>query len=282
MKTPLRGNAIYVIPNLITAGNLFWGFFAIIKSLNGQFAWAAYAIFLAAVFDMLDGRVARLTKGTSEFGVQFDSLCDAVSFGVAPAFMMFQYSLHSFGRLGWIACFLYMACGVLRLARFNVLSSIGKTSGDFAGLPIPMAAITVASFIGLSVDLDPLVAKTANWEHWQLIASDWFTVEFKRYALLFIALSMAVLMVSTVVYRSHKVLKIKSIKPFQMLVVSVALLGVIAYQPEVVSCLIIFSYALSGPLEWAIAGRKPVDEDDIFTPHEDATFLDHKDEIPQE
>ena len=282
MKRPLRGNAVYVIPNLITAGNLFWGFFAIIKSLNGQFGWAAYAIFLAAVFDMLDGRVARLTKGTSEFGVQFDSLCDAVSFGVAPAFMMFQYSLHSFGRLGWIACFLYMACGVLRLARFNVLSSIGKTSGDFAGLPIPMAAVTVASFIALCVDLDPETARNTGLEHWQLIASDWFTPEFKRYALLFIALSMAVLMVSTVVYRSHKVLKIKSIKPFQLLVVSVALLGVIAYQPELISCLLIFAYAFSGPLEWAIAGRKPVDEDDIFTPHEDSTFLDHKDEIPQD
>ena len=148
------GGAVYILPNLITTGNLFFGFFSIIKSMNGQFGWAAAAIFLAAIFDVLDGRVARLTKGTSEFGVQYDSLCDCVSFGVAPAFLMYQFGLLELGRMGWVACFMFMACGTLRLARFNVLSAIGKASGDFTGLPIPMAAITVASFISLMVDLD--------------------------------------------------------------------------------------------------------------------------------
>ena len=139
------GGAVYILPNLLTTGNLFFGFFSIIKSLNGEFGWAAGAIFLAAIFDVLDGRVARLTKGTSEFGVQYDSLCDCVSFGVAPAFLMYQFGLVNLGRMGWAACFVFMACGTLRLARFNVLSAIGKASGDFTGLPIPMAAIAVAN-----------------------------------------------------------------------------------------------------------------------------------------
>src|SRR5688500_11117724 len=153
MKRPRIGGAVYILPNLLTTGNLFFGFFAIMKALQGEFFWAGSAIIIAAVFDMLDGRVARLTKGTSEFGVQYDSLCDLVSFGAAPAIMMFQYGLNAFGRFGWVLCFLFMACGALRLARFNVQSSIGKASGDFTGLPIPMAAAVVATYVAFMTDL---------------------------------------------------------------------------------------------------------------------------------
>jgi CDP-diacylglycerol--serine O-phosphatidyltransferase len=133
---------------LITTGNLFFGFFSIVKSLQGDFAWASVAILLAAIFDVLDGRVARMTKSTSEFGVQYDSLCDLMSFGLAPALLMYQAGLQHAGRLGWIICFMFLAAGALRLARFNVQSSIGKASGDFTGLPIPMAAAVVACFFG--------------------------------------------------------------------------------------------------------------------------------------
>jgi len=273
MVRPLRGSAVYVVPNLITAGNLFWGFFAIVKALNGQFGWAAYALFLAGIFDILDGRVAKLTKTTSEFGVQFDSLCDAISFGVAPAFIMFQYSLHNLGRLGWIACFLFMSCGVLRLARFNVLSSIGKTSGDFAGLPIPVAAITAGSFIAFMVDIDYTAALDAN--SWQALVKPYFSDTVRTYILAGLAPLLSILMVSTIVYRSHKQIKLKSIKPFQLLVVMIALIGLLAYQPELIGFSVMILYVLSGPFEWILGWKKPVDEDDIFTSHpNDETVLD--------
>lgn len=280
MVRPLRGSAVYVVPNLITAGNLFWGFYAIVKALNGQFGWAAYALFLAGVFDILDGRVAKLTKTTSEFGVQFDSLCDAVSFGVAPAFIMYQYSLHNVGRLGWIACFLFMACGVLRLARFNVLSSIGKTSGDFAGLPIPVAAITTGAFIALMVDID--YAAPLDATSWQALVQPYFTQQVRTYFLAALAPILGMLMVSTIIYRSHKQIKIKSVKPFQLLTVMVALIGLLAYQPELIGFLVVFLYVLSGPFEWALGWQKAVDEDDIFASHpNDETQLDEIEEQPE-
>src|SRR6476620_6806468 len=102
---------------------------------------------------MAEAHVSRLTEGMSEFGVQYDSLCDLISFGCAPALIMYQYGLHAYGRIGWIACFLFMAGGALRLARFNVMSGIGKASGDFTGLPIPMAAAVVATFVLFMNDL---------------------------------------------------------------------------------------------------------------------------------
>lgn len=256
------GGAVYILPNLITTGNLFFGFFSIIKSMNGQFGWASAAIFLAAIFDVLDGRVARLTKGTSEFGVQYDSLCDCVSFGVAPAFLMYQYGLLELGRIGWVACFMFMACGALRLARFNVLSSIGKASGDFTGLPIPMAAITVASFISLMVDLDQRHAVD------NLIDIPMMTfllnTDFRKMFLVVMGPILALLMVSNIIYKSHKVLKFQSIKPFQLLVLLVMVISVVAYAPEVVGFVLIFTYVLTGPVAWAIGWTKLTSEDEIF------------------
>jgi CDP-diacylglycerol--serine O-phosphatidyltransferase len=256
------GGAVYILPNLITTGNLFFGFFSIIKSMNGQFGWAAAAIFLAAIFDVLDGRVARLTKGTSEFGVQYDSLCDCVSFGVAPAFLMHQYGLLELGRLGWVSCFIFMACGALRLARFNVLSSIGKASGDFTGLPIPMAAITVASFISLMVDLDQRLAAGGLPE---ISALNWIMdPSFRRYFLLVFSPILALLMVSNIIYKSHKALKFRAIRPFQLLVMLVMVISLVAYAPELVGFSLIFIYVFTGPIAWAVGWTKLTDDDDIF------------------
>jgi CDP-diacylglycerol--serine O-phosphatidyltransferase len=256
------GGAVYILPNLITTGNLFFGFFSIIKSMNGQFGWASVAIFLAAIFDVLDGRVARLTKGTSEFGVQYDSLCDCVSFGVAPAFLMYQYGLLELGRIGWVACFMFMACVALRLARFNVLSSIGKASGDFTGLPIPMAAITVASFISLMVDLDQRHALD-NLMDLQFI-SILLNPDFRKMFLVVMGPILALLMVSNIIYKSHKFLKFKSVKPFQLLVLFVMVISLVAYAPEVVGFVLIFLYVLTGPIAWAIGWTKLTSEDEIF------------------
>jgi CDP-diacylglycerol--serine O-phosphatidyltransferase len=267
LKKPRLGGAVYVLPNLLTTGNLFWGFFAIMKALQGEFAWAGSALLLAAVFDMLDGRVARLTKGTSEFGVQYDSLCDLVSFGCAPAIVMYQYGLHSYGRIGWVLCFLFMACGALRLARFNVMSGIGKASGDFTGLPIPMAAAVIATFVLFMTDLE----HSSQQSVWlSRFYQEYLASEAARANFLIIAAPMlSIAMVSNIVYRSHKALKIRGIKPFKFLAVSVFVIALLAYQPEAVGFTFCFLYALSGFFEWAVGWKKPTEDDEIFTPFED-------------
>ncbi len=258
MKRPKIGGAVYVLPNLITTGNLFWGFYSIVKSLQGEFWLAGIAILLAAVFDMLDGRVARMTKGTSEFGVQYDSLCDLISFGCAPAFMMYQFALVNYGRVGWIFCFLYLACGALRLARFNVQSAIGQGSGDFTGLPIPMAAAVIATFIAFSAD-------TQRTTFHNLIAPYTDSQMFQHYFVLIAAPLLGLAMVSNVLYRSHKVIKIGGIKPFKILAIAVFCIALVAVEPEGIGALFCFLYAISGPFEWMVGWKKPTEEGDIFS-----------------
>lgn len=265
------GGAIYILPNLITTGNLFFGFFSIVKSLQGDFALASYAILLAAIFDVLDGRVARMTKSTSEFGVQYDSLCDLTSFGLAPALLMYRAGLQDLGRLGWIICFMFLACGALRLARFNVQSSIGKASGDFTGLPIPMAAGTVACFVALWMEFE---AKPSD-----LLVLFWLesVIQSPLFRLWFFAVSgflLAMAMVTNVPYRSHKTLKFKGIKPFRLLVLAVAAVALIASQPQIFGFLIFFGYAVSGPIEWLFGRTKLVDDDDIFESPNSETHID--------
>lgn len=272
MKKPKIGGAVYVLPNLLTTGNLFWGFFAIMKALQEQFAWAGSAILLGAVFDMLDGRVARLTKGTSEFGVQYDSLCDLVSFGCAPAIIMYQYGLHSYGRIGWIFCFLFMACGALRLARFNVMSGIGKASGDFTGLPIPMAAAVVATFVLFMNDLQ--VNQASGVWLTNLYGHYMASPEAKAAVLIVVAPALSLAMVSNIVYRSHKALKIKGVKPFKLLAALVFVIALLAYQPEAVGFLFTAVYALSGPFEWALGWKKPTEDDEIFASHDDHAMME--------
>ena len=223
------GGAVYILPNLLTTGNLLFGFFSVINSIQGNFSVAAYSILVATIFDILDGRVARLTNGTSEFGVQYDSLCDLCSFGIAPAIMMYQYALYGLDRIGWIICFLFVACGALRLARFNVQSSIGKNTEDFIGLPIPMAAGLVACFIGLTskklgaMSSDPWLVQKILVFLQPKQAHLWILGVFSQIC--------SFLMVSNVPYRSHKSIKIEKAKTFRLLALLVAVLAMIAYRP---------------------------------------------------
>jgi CDP-diacylglycerol--serine O-phosphatidyltransferase len=259
-KFPRRPSASIVLPNLITTGNLFFGFFSIVKCLQGEFAWAATAILLAAIFDVLDGRVARLTKGTSEFGVQYDSLCDLVSFGLAPAFLMYQFGLRDLGRFGWIVCFLFLACGALRLARFNVQSSVGKASGDFTGLPIPMAGISIACFVAFMSDL----AKSGDQGFWVLSEISKLLPDRSAQTIYLAVIGpiLAFMMVSSVTYRSHKTIHIKGVNPFRLLVGAVTALALVAFQPELMGFLITFFYTLSGPVEYLLGWKKASDDDD--------------------
>jgi CDP-diacylglycerol--serine O-phosphatidyltransferase len=263
------GGAVYILPNLITTGNLFFGFFSIVKGLQGNFLWASGAILLAAIFDVLDGRVARITNSTSEFGVQYDSLCDLISFGAAPALLMYKAGLSEAGRLGWIVCFMFLACGALRLARFNVQSSIGKASGDFTGLPIPMAAGVVACFVALWMEFE---TKPSDFLVLFWIESLIQNSVFRQWFFAITGLLLAMAMVTNIPYRSHKTLNIRGIKPFRLLVLAVAMVALIATQPEMFGFLIFFGYALSGPVEWIFGWTKIVDDDDIFEQDEQGSI----------
>ena len=136
---------LYVLPNLLTTGNLFFGFYSIVCTLQGNYSKAAWVLFIAMLMDILDGRVARITNTTSMFGVNYDSLADLVSFGIAPSLLTYRWAFEGLGRIGWLVAFLFVACGALRLARFNVLVTKEKTK-DFLGFPIPAAAGLMASY----------------------------------------------------------------------------------------------------------------------------------------
>lgn len=262
LKKPKLGSAVYVLPNSLTTGNLFFGFFSIVKSLQGDFGWAAVAIFVATIFDVLDGRIARLTNSTSEFGVQYDSLCDLVSFGLAPAFLVYQFGLKDVGRIGWIFCFIFLACGALRLARFNVQSSIGKANGDFTGLPIPMAAAVLAIFVALGVSMETVQGKINPI--YQVVGPYLGDERIKLGFMLFMTPALSFLMVSNIAYRSHKSLNVRGIKPFRMLGLMVVLIAALAYEPEFFGFALLLGYALSGPFEWVLGWKKPTDDSEIF------------------
>jgi CDP-diacylglycerol--serine O-phosphatidyltransferase len=216
---------IYILPNLMTTGNLFCGFFAVIQSIKGNFLYAAYAIVVAAVFDQLDGRLARLTRSTSKFGAEYDSLCDLVSFGMAPGVLLFLWALSPFGRLGWVACFLFVTCGALRLARFNVQAGVVEKN-YFQGLPIPMAAGIVASSVLAFQDLE--------WEPSGSIG------------LLIMTILLAFVMVSNFRFRSFKDLDLKERLPFRYLILGVGVLVIVALRPEVMLFVLFMSYATLG------------------------------------
>ncbi|MBP9915816.1 MAG: CDP-diacylglycerol--serine O-phosphatidyltransferase, partial [Thiobacillaceae bacterium] len=153
VETPAKPTrrGIYLLPNLFTTGALFAGFFAIVQGMNGRFEMAAVAIFIAMILDGLDGRVARMTNTQSAFGAEYDSLSDMVSFGVAPALVMYSFALKDMGKLGWIAAFVYCAGAALRLARFNTMLAV-QDKRWFVGLPSPAAATLVAGFVWVMVD----------------------------------------------------------------------------------------------------------------------------------
>lgn len=218
---------IFILPNLLTTGNMFCGFFSIISAIKGDFLFAAYAIVAAAVFDMLDGRVARLTHSTSQFGAQYDSMSDLVSFGVAPGLLMFLWALQPFGRVGWLAGFLYMACAALRLARFNVQSQVLE-SKDFQGLPSPMSAGIIASSVLAYRELS--IEGSGNWY------------------LLAITFLLGFVMVSTFRYRSFKELDLRKRMPFRYLVLGILIFLVVAWWPEVMLFVLFLSYAVLGAI----------------------------------
>lgn len=231
------GIHIYVLPNLLTTANMFFGFFAIVYAIKGEFIISAFAIVAAAVFDLLDGRVARITHTTSQFGAEYDSLSDLVSFGIAPGLLLFLWSLQPFGRVGWLASFFYVACGALRLARFNVQKDIVEKA-YFQGLPIPMAAGIVASSVLAFTDLDLEASK--SW----LILSMTFLLGF--------------VMVSNFRYRSFKDIDLKERLPFTYLVAGVFIFAMLAIRPQVTLFFFFLTYAVLGAVFGILRiGKKP-------------------------
>jgi CDP-diacylglycerol---serine O-phosphatidyltransferase len=222
---------IYVLPNVITTASLFCGFYSIIASLKESFVIAAITILAAAVFDGLDGRIARFTNTTSKFGSEYDSLSDVIAFGVAPAFLAYNWAMSFYGKWGWLAAFLFVLCGALRLARYNIQIGIIE-SKIFNGLPIPAAAAVVATTV---------------------LFFDYAGVEGKFHdpsMLVFVPI-LSILMVSNIKYYSFKDLKLFARKPFMTFFSLVlALIVVAAIPPQISLFVIIFGYALSGPIRW--------------------------------
>jgi CDP-diacylglycerol---serine O-phosphatidyltransferase len=233
-----RRRGIYLLPNLFTIAGLFAGFYAIVTAMEGYFSNAAIAIFVAMIMDFFDGRVARLTNTQSAFGAELDSLSDMVSFGVAPALVVYSWSLESLGKLGWLAAFIFAAAGALRLARFNTQAQMADKR-YFQGLPIPAAAAILASMVWLSVDSE--------------IPGDFVD----RVAAI-LAILTAILMVSNIRYYSFKEIDLKGRVPFvAILLVVLAFVG-ISLDPPKVLFLFFFCYGLSGPIFtlWALHKKR--------------------------
>ena len=222
-----RSPAIYVIPNLFTTANLFCGFYSVIASMKGMYEIAAVAIIIAVVLDGVDGRIARMTHSTSRFGAEYDSLCDLVSFGVAPAIMIYNWSLFSFGKWGWVAAFLFVVCGALRLARFNVQIGI-VDSKVFNGLPIPGGALVLATFVLLFYYLGG-------------------EGRYPSVPIMMIVVVVAIFMVSSIKYYSFKDLDYFSRKPFMSFVMIVLVLAIVAAEPQIMLFTFAFGYSLTGP-----------------------------------
>lgn len=227
---------IYILPNLLTLTGMLFGFLSVINSLNGDFTNAAWYILVAGVFDMMDGWVARLTKTTSRFGLELDSLSDLVSFGVAPALMMYIWALKPFGRLGWVGAFLFAACGALRLARFNVQMT-GSEKKYFTGLPIPGGAGLLATYVIF---------------HHEVIGS----YPGESYMLLALVYVTALLMISTMRFHSVKELNIKDRRPFWILPVALAILAAIALHPPIVLFGLAVSYVIWAVIEYILTFNK--------------------------
>lgn len=219
---------VYILPNLFTSASLFSGFYAIIASIQGRYEAAAVAIIISGVFDCLDGRIARFTKTTSHFGTEYDSLSDLVAFGVAPAVLAFMWALGPFGRLGWLAACMYVICGALRLARFNVEKS-STNSSYFKGLPIPAAAICISSMVLFAGDIT-------------------IFSQIKDKLIIFMIYFLSFLMVSSLHYFSFKEFNIRNQKPFNVFVAIILICTVIAYKPKVLLFLILVPYVFSGPI----------------------------------
>ena len=239
----VRKRGVYLLPNLLTLGALFSGFYAIIAGMGGNFNAAGWAVLVAAIFDGLDGRVARMTGTQSSFGAQFDSLSDMVSFGMAPALIAFSWALSSLGNPGWAAAFIFMSCAALRLARFNVqLGTVTKRY--FVGLQSPLAAglVTFSVWVGALYEIEVTA----------LIA----------YSLAVVTVLAGLLMVSNYRYFSFKEMHFKGTVPYVVFLLVVAVFVLIAQNPQETLLTMCVLYALSGPVLWVYRrqGRKAAPE----------------------
>ena len=248
-----RPKGIYILPNLFTTASLFAAFYAIIQSTVGNFGNAAIAVIVAAVLDMLDGRVARMTNTASDFGKEYDSLVDLVAFGLAPALILFEWGLQSLGKAGWLVAFTYVATTALRLARFNTQEVPSKRY--FQGLPCPAAAVLLAA---------------AVWtvESYALTGTSFTVAGFILMGLLAFA------MVSAMPYRSFKDLDLKHRVPFVAVLVLVLVFVLISFDPPAVLLAIFFVYAASGAVSWAL-NRK--DGQSVFQGPDEADAADAAD-----
>jgi CDP-diacylglycerol--serine O-phosphatidyltransferase len=231
---------IYLLPNLITLSSMFAGFYSIVASFNADYERAAWAILIASIFDVLDGWVARLTHTTSKFGIEIDSLSDAISFGVAPGVLVYSWSLQSFGKIGWLGAFFMVACAALRLARFNVQMG-SEEKKHFTGLPSPAAALMLASTVLAYQDVIDIL-KQLRFER----LADMLSLDYWVLAMTFIV---AGLMVSNITYHSLKEANLRERRPFGLLVGIVVILVVVASHPALVLFLVSFVYVLTGIVE---------------------------------
>lgn len=220
---------IYLLPNILTTFGLFSGFFAIILATKGQYAESAIAIFIAMLWDGLDGRVARLTNTQSEFGEQYDSMADMVSFGVAPALLMYFYLFEGLGKIGWIGAFVYVAAGSLRLARFNTQIGV-QDKRYFQGLPSPAAAALIAGLVWAKEMMGPSV-----YDDQFLIIGSWI-----------ILVSAGILMVSNIRYYSFKEINFKGRSSFKLLLLATLIMIVVSLWPSAILFIFFFVYTLSG------------------------------------
>ncbi|MFV2059270.1 MAG: CDP-diacylglycerol--serine O-phosphatidyltransferase [Gammaproteobacteria bacterium] len=235
-KSKRYKRGIYLLPNLFTTAALFSGFYAIIAAMHNHFITAAIAIFIAMLLDGLDGRVARLTNTQSDFGAQYDSLADLVSFGLAPSLVMYQWSLLNMGKAGWLAAFIYAATAALRLARFN--TQVGTADKNyFQGLPSPASAAIVAGAVWVGQEYE-------------------VSGKFIDIISLIITVTAGLLMVSNFRYNSFKGIDFKGKIPFFLLLVIMLVIVFISYEPAVILFGIFVIYAISGPVFTLVELRK--------------------------
>ena len=235
-KSTKRHRGIYLLPNLFTTGAMFAGFYAITSAINGRFETAAISIFVAMILDGLDGRVARMTNTQSEFGVQYDSLSDMVSFGVAPALVMYLWAFESLGKLGLFAAFVHTAGGALRLARFNTQVEVADKR-YFQGLPSPAAAAILAGGLWISIEYG-------------------YEADSVKYFALILTITTGLLMVSNFRYSSFKEIDFKGRVPFVVAISVMLGIGFVMSQAESMLFLFFLGYAISGPVITLLMLRK--------------------------
>ena len=240
----LGKRGIYLLPNFLTTLGLLAGFYAIISAINGNYQYSAIAIFIALLFDGLDGRVARLTNTQSAFGAEYDSMSDMASFCIAPAILLYSWQLSNLGNFGWLAAFLYVASGALRLARFN--TQIGTQDKNyFQGLPSPAAAALCAGFVWFVNAYDLLIENLSFITWFMMVLS-------------------AVLMVSNIRYNSFKGINLKGRSSFKIMLLSLLLIVLVSLEPAAILFLTFAIYVISGVVLTILSLRKKRIKKKIF------------------